>query len=391
MALLDLFKKRNKPANVRSVQFLNGDDFTEVIGRGFSTLADNPEVITACFKISQLISSMTIYLMSNTKQGDVRVTNELSRKIDISPNKNMTRSTFMTAIIMNMLLYGNGNAVVYPHTKNGRLEDLEPIEAKRVSFSEVIGRDEYRINIDGKSYDPKNVLHFVFNPDEQHLWKGKGFRIPLKPIVDNLAQAQATTNAFMASKWKPSIIIKVDALTEEFASPEGRQKLLDSYIKTNRAGEPWLIPADQFSVEQVRPLSLADLAINDSVTIDKRTVAAILGVPAFLLGVGEYNNHEWNSFISNTVRPIAQSVEQELTRKLIISPKMYLMFNVNKLYSYDLTSTANIYSSLYNRGIVTGNEVREKMGLQPLDGLDDLIVLENYIPIEKIGDQEKLN
>lgn len=391
MALLDLFKRRNEPSKVRSVQFMGCDDFRDVIGRGYSTLSDNPEVVTACFKIAQLISSMTIYLMSNTKQGDVRVINELSRKIDIQPNKNMTRSTFMTSVIMNMLLYGNGNAVVFPHFKNGRLDDLEPIEAKRVAFSEIVGRNEYRINIDNKGYDPKDVLHFVYNPDEEHLWKGKGIRVALKPIVDNLAQAQETTKAFMASKWKPSIIIKVDALTEEFASPEGRQKLLDSYIKTNRAGEPWLIPADQFSVEQVRPLSLADLAINDSVTIDKKTVASVLGVPAFLLGVGEYNTQEWNGFINNTVRPIAQSVEQELTRKLIISPKMYLMFNVNKLYSYDLTSTANIYSALYNRGIVTGNEVREKMGLQPIDGLDELIVLENYIPVEKIGDQEKIN
>lgn len=391
MGFFDFLKKnRNTKQLQRGVNILGYESFKEFIGNGYCTLDSNPEVIGACYKIAQLISSMTIYLMANTAKGDVRIINELSRKIDIYPNRTMTRSTWMTAIVMNLLLYGNGNSVVYPHTRNGLITDLEPISADRVSFCEMKGKNDYRVVIDGVSHDHNNVLHFILNPDKEHLWHGTGFHIPLRPLVDNLGQAQATKKSFMASKWKPSIIVKVDALTDEFASQEGRRKLLESYIESGRAGEPWIIPADQFQVEQVRPLSLADLAINETVNIDKRTVAAILGVPPFVLGVGEYKADEWNSFVNNTIRPIAQSIEQELTRKLILSPKMYVMFNVSKLYAYDLTQTSGVYSALYDKGIVTGNEVREKIGMQPIDGLDRLIVLENYIPVDRIGDQNKL-
>ena len=42
---------------------------------------------------------------------------------------------------------------------------------------------------------------------------------------------------------------------KEFSSPEGRRKLLNEYAGSAEAGEPWLIPAEQFSVEQVKPLS----------------------------------------------------------------------------------------------------------------------------------------
>lgn len=390
MGIFDRFKKREKPMERRGVQYLDGRTFRECITSGYTTMDTMPEVVSACFRISQLVASMTIYLMANTDKGDVRINNELSRKIDIEPTKNMTRSTWMTAIMMNLLLYGDGNSVVYPHTRGGMLGDLEPIAPERVGFLHAVGTSDYFITIDSVRYDPNDLLHFVMNPRKDFPFIGRGFRQTLRQVVETLAQAQATTKGFMQSKWKPSIIVKVDAMTDEFASPEGRKRLLDDYIGTEEVGAPWLIPAEQFSVEQIRPLSLADLAVNDTVTLDKKTVAAVLGVPPFVLGVGDFKAEEWNSFISNTIRPIAQSIEQELTRKLIISPRMFLTFNMSKLYSYDLQTLANVYGGLYDKGIVTGNEVREKLYMQPKETLNDLIVLENYIPADKIGQQNKL-
>lgn len=347
-----------------------------------------PEIVTACSRIADLIATMTIYLMANTKNGDERITNELSRKVDIEPTSYMTRHTWMTGIVMNMLLYGRGNAIVIPHTENGLLGDLEPVSADRVSFIQN-GRS-YKVTVDGIEKDPADLLHFIFRPDKYQLWRGRGISIELRDVARNLGQASETTNGFMESKWKPSVIIKVDALTDEFASPSGRQKLRESYITTAKAGEPWMIPAEQFSVEQIRPLSLADLAISDVVTLDKKTVASIVGVPAFLLGVGEFKAEEWNNFVNTTVHGIAQSIEQELTKKLLLSPKWYWKFNIRSLYTYNLKEIADVYKELRAIGVVDGNEVRDAIGMEPREGLDELVMLENYIPTNKLGDQLKL-
>lgn len=389
MSIFNFFKRNsNTQSAIGLVVGSMEDDNLEC--RGYTSLANNPEVFTACRKIASLISSMPIMLMENGKSGDIRIFNQLSRTIDIQPNSHMTRRTWMESIVMTMLLYGKGNSVVKVYTERGYLADMEPIPAGRVSFVPPVTGMDYKIQIDGVTYDPDEVLHFVDNPDRNYPWKGCGLTVVLSDVANNLQQASKTKKGFMSSKWKPSIIVKVDAMIEEFSSPEGRQKLLDSYVKSSNAGEPWLIPADQFDVSTIKPLSLADLAISESVEMDKRTVASIIGVPPFVLGVGEYDKEAWNSFINNTVRVVAEEIEQELTRKLILNPKWYLKFNILSLLDWDIKTIADVFGSLSDRGYVTGNEVRDRIGMSPLEGLDELRILENYIPTDMIGAQKKL-
>ena len=387
MAFKNPFSKRNNGGQIGLV-FASTDDTLCI--PGYTSLDQCPEVMTACRRIAELIGSMTIHLMSNTENGDVRIVNELSRVIDINPTPNMTRSTWMQGIIMTLLLYGRGNAIVQPHTSKGYLGSLEPIAANRVTF-EAIDYLRYKVIIDGKERKPENLLHFVYNPDRYYLWKGRGVHVSLRDIADNLRQAEATKKGFLESKWKPSVIIKVDAMNDSFASPAGRDKILDEYIKMDGEGKPWIIPSEQIDIETVKPLTLADLAISDTVEIDKRTVAAILGVPPFLVGVGEYNATAWNSFIQNTIKPLALSIAQEMTKKLILSPKWYIRFNDMSLMDWDIQKLSTVFCALSDRGLVTGNEVRDRIGMNPADGLDEFRILENYIPYDMSGMQNKLN
>ena len=362
----------------------------DICAPGYTRLSDCPEIQAGCLRIAELVGSMTIKIMENTKDGDVRIENELSRMIDITPCGTMTRLQWMTANVMNTLLYGDGNGIVLPRTYGGILKSLEPISAARVSFMPKAGSyREYSVLIDGVPHSPEDVIHFAYNPDPLYPWKGRGLTVTLRDIAQNLRQAQRTENAFMSSEWKPSIIVKVDGLTPEFADPDGRNRLLESYIKPPYPGAPWMIPAEAFSVEQVKPLSLNDLAIKDTVELDKRTVAAVLGVPPYLLGVGAYNRDEWNMFVQTRVRGIAMMIQQELTRALIISPKWYIVLNYWSLLDYDLKAMSDILLAGADRGYINGDEWRDRLHMAPA-GLRDYVRLENYIPTDMAGAQKKL-
>lgn len=381
---------RAEPAQKRSIALVTQNKWETLECLGYTSLAQNPEICTAVDTIAGLIASMTIHLMENTDDGDVRVKNELSRKVDINPNNNMTRSNFIHWIVKTLMLEGSGNAVVWPEYKRGILRDLKPVPPAFTAFVPV-GLWDYRVVIAGTEYAPDRILHFVLNPGNYYPWKGDGYHVALADVANNLKQASATEKGFMSSKWKPSIIVKVDSLTDEFSNKEGRAKLLADYIESNEAGEPWLIPADQFSVEQVRPLTLSDLALADFVQLDKRTVAAILGVPPFVLGIGDFQRDAWNNFINSTIMPIAKSIEQEMTKKLLYDPAWFFRFNPWSLYNYSITEMVSAGAEMVDRMALRRNEWRSWVNMPPDPDMNDLLALENYVPADKLGDQNKLN
>lgn len=386
-------KARAEPQSYTAL-WLSGNDNLDgslICPPGYTPLSKNEEVLRCVYKIADLVSNMTIMLMKNGDNGDIRLKNELSKKIDIYPNKYMTRKNFIFRIAADMCIYGN--SVVMPNYSGDLLDDLEIWEGGTPSFrKDSLSGNSYRIAYKGRIFDPDEVLHFVLYPDPDEPFRGQGVAPLLKETIDNLAQANATKKSFLRSKWKPSVVISINSDIQELQDPQQRNKILGSYTKTTEAGEPWLIPAGDLKIDTIKPLTLNDLAINDSITLDKKAVAAALDMPAFMVGAGTFSKDEYNNFISSKIMSMATIIQQELTKKLLYSPDMYFKLNPKSLMQYSLQEQFTFVNGMVNSAMLSRNEGRTEFDYSPVDkpGMNEYQTLENYIPIDLLGDQKKL-
>ena len=383
---------RDAPVNngtagqLRSGIALTSPDAWKILcGDGYKPVVKCPEVQMCIGVYADLIGSMTLRLMRNTENGDIRVKNELSRLLDIEPNAYQTHTDFFQTIVRGLM--ENGNMAVYPKYREGYLDSLKPLEPSRTAF--VPDGDGYTVQYNGRIFRPDEVLHFRLNPDPEQPWNGRGYTASLKDVVKSLRQANATKQALQESP-APSIIVKVDGLTEEFRSAEGRKKLGEQFMDASDNGRPWFIPAEAFDVQQVKPLTLNDLAIKTSMELDKRSIAAIFGIPPFLVGVGDFKLDEYQLFVTTRLMAVARGIDQTMTRGLLYSPDLYLSFNPRSLYNYSLTELVNVGKEMVDRMAMRRNEWRDWLGLPPDPDMDDLLALENYIPADRLGDQKKL-
>lgn len=377
---------RQRNATAGGVALTSMDVWRILCADDYKPVIQCPEVQMCIGVYADLIASMTIRLMRNTDKGDVREKNELSRRLDIAPARYLTRFDLMQAIVR--ALMAEGNQVTVPVYRDGLLDQLKPLPPSQVTLSPV-GLDDYEIYCRGVRYAPDEVLHFRLNPDPDRPWHGRGYAASLRDVVKSLRQANATRQALQESP-TPSIIVKVDGLTEEFKSVEGRKKLGAQYLDANENGRPWFIPAEAFDVEQVKPLTLADLAIKDNLELDKRSVAAIFGVPPFLVGIGEYKQDEYQHFLTTRVMAVAREIEQVLTAGLLWSEDLYWQLNPRSLYNYALSDLINVGKEMVDRAAMRRNEWRDWLGMPPDPEMDEIYLLENYLPVNRLGDQKKL-
>lgn len=389
-------RKKKEPTEKRAVltnpvaYWLAGGDAADILCPvGYTPLSKNEEVRKNIHKIADMVSSMTIMLMENGENGDKRIKNELSRKLDIYPNKDMVRKNFIYKIVTDLLI--TGNSVVYPEYSGELLENLTIWNSERVSYSKTLD-GSYTINYGGQKFTPDEVLHFVLVPDDDFPFRGQGYAGMMKSTLQNILQAEATKTGYMKSKWKPSLIISIEADAEELQNPEKRSKILGSYTETTEAGEPWLIPAGEVDVKTVQPLTLNDLAIQDSLQLDKKVAASVFGTPGFMVGIGEFNRDEYNNFIGTTIMNIARIIEQEFSKKLLHRMDWYFKFNAKSLKQYSLAEQMDFVTEMVKDGMLNRNEGRTEFDYSPVDdpGMNEYNVLENYIPVAKVGDQKKL-
>ena len=354
---------------------------------GYRRLLDCPEVQAAIDHYAAVIGNATIYLMENTKDGDKRVRDRLARKVDVEPWIYGTRRDWVSWIVSTMMGEGDGNAFVLPYfLPSGELWNLEPMPG--ATAHETPDRRGYTVSWRDGEYPSDAVIHFRLFPDPKRPWKGRGYQATAKDLIEGLGGLSELEKTLASPDYKPPIILRADTTADIF-DDDAREAFRKKYLENMERGKPWILPEGFLSVEQIRPLSLADLAIKDTAELNKTALASLMGLPPFLLGVGNFNRDQYNAWIRQRVIPICNGITQTLTRALIENDKRYFVMPEKRLYSYTPMEMVTMGLQMSDRGFANGDEVREMAMMDPA-GLTEYRALENYIPYDMAAMQQKL-
>lgn len=355
---------------------------------GYTRLLDCPEISGVINRISSIIASATIYLMKNTDDGDKRVRDALARKVDVDPWRMGTRQSWMGWIVTTLLGEGDGNAFVLPRydLRDGLLLDLEPMPGAVPQMD--ADRRDYSVRWQNRVYDRDRVLHFRLFPDPDNPILGRGYRITAQQLAEAMAQTDALKSELSSPDYRPPMVVYADVDTDLF-DDEKREAFRRRYLEDEERGKPWILPAEVIKVDRFDPLSLTDLAVKDTIELNRSAVAALFGVPPFFLGVGTFSREEYNTFIRSVILPICQGITQTLTRGLLESDDRYFVMAERRLYAYTPMELVTMGLAMADRGYMHGDEVRDWAMLDPA-GLKEYRALENYIPYDMAALQNKL-
>lgn len=305
-----------------------------------------------------------------------------------SPNALMTPFEFYRALLLDLILRGNGYAVV-DRNSSGEVVAMFPISADQVAVLTVEKSEnqieivyEYQLNGQQYQFAPERILHL----------KGMGKGLVglsnlefMRPNLDENIKMQENSALLFGNGSSAKGILTVDHNLDDTA----RKKLAKKYsgIQLYNESGLWILPADM-RYQQVS-LSPADTELLESRRFSVEEICRWFGVPEVLInGSSDKVEEAMDLFYKTTIRPLAINIEQAV-RKSIFTPdqreKYTCEFNLDAMLRASLSSRAEVYAKMVQNGLKTRNECRELENDAPLDGGDGLTVQNNLVPIDQLG------
>ena len=185
-------------------------------------------------------------------------------------------------------------------------------------------------------------------------------------------------------------------------SESQRQQLItdmnNRFTGANNAGRPMLLEGD-FDWKEMG-LSPKDMDFATLKHMSATDIALCFGVPSQLVGVPDsqtYSNvaEARLALYEETIIPHLRKISSDLNEWLVplFDDRLELEFDIDSIpaLSERVRKTYENVTSAVREGIMTRNEAREKIGLEPLNGADDLYISANLFPLGDEGVEKPEN
>lgn len=403
MKFRDLFRKKVVEPEVRSsestLSLLGGS----LMYNGTTSYTNNKALMHSCvFRCVDVLSNSIAQLpvvVNKVDENGYKTpdnTHVVFSLLNKRPNGRQDKNTFLRAIIMNMLLNGNGYARIIRDTK-GNITELQYIPSDMVTvyardvFSEVV----YQVSQLKEPVKASDMLHFKNIIDRDGI-RGISTLAYAKKVLTLGFDELDTADAFFRSGGNKAGVLKTDRPITDEQEQQILSRWQQTFNQTNGIpnGVCLLKPGLDYTPITTSP---ADAELLESRKFSVQEIARFFGVPLSMLLDNSNNSYssveaENLSFLTNTLSPMIEKIETELNNKLWTKPEemqgYQVRFDTNMLLRTDKAALAEYYTKLFNLSVMSPNEIRREFDLPPIEGGDEHFMQVNISTISKIVNQD---
>lgn len=339
-------------------------------------------VYTCVTLIGEAVASLPCKLVRTLPNGrEDAVDQPLYNLLAYAPNEEMTAFTFWSTMVGCSALTGNGYAFISRDpdgTPNG-FWPLHPLKTEPVrlpngvlAFRTTDGQAEGQ---PARIIAAKDMLHFpLFSMDGI---RGKG---PVASARETYALAKATEK--FGSKWfgngaqASSVYIYKGAKPDPKVQTELKESWQASHGGANQNKAAFLF--GEWTVENVG-VSPEDSQFLATRSFQRAEIAAMFHIAPHMVGdTGRMSttNHVMAQlqFVCDTLRPILCRIEAELKRKLVgVKSNLGWVFDLTERLRGDPVMQMQAWAASRQWGLMTANEIRKQMGLNPVGPEGDIL------------------
>ena len=355
--------------------------------------------LSAFFAAINLISNSIalIPVSENQLNDNKRTVVENSNITPLFYNMFLTKFNVFKKIVEDVILKGNGYLYIN-RDEAGHPKALTYLRPSQVSIQyNELTQDLYYLVTSSNKVTKKKILdrdmcHFVMHSNDGV--NGLSIISYATRTIDSANATEQSAKQFFDGGCSINGIIR---LKNPLVSDKQRNEIRQNWVQIH-GGDNCSGVAVLSGVEDFTPITSDP---NKSQMLETRQfniteVARWFNISPILLGDlshTSYNDIEAANieFVQHTLLPWIEMFQNELTRKLIVNRKRYIDLDENVLLKSNKTNQANFCKTLVSGGIMTPNEARQKLGLNPMEGGDDLIIAYSKISDNKINTNNNKN
>ncbi|HMM00506.1 MAG TPA: phage portal protein [Bacilli bacterium] len=391
-----IFKRKKKLGSAESFKFINEINLPLT---SFGTNISKSDVVKVA--IDRIASQCAKLKPRYIKKANDKTVTEKSGKLSFilkhQPNEVMTPYQFIYMVITTLLM--NDNAFIYPmfDGSTGEIKALYPLKPSIVEPIIDSGGSYYlKFSFDREesfTIPYENIIHIKRFYHTNQIFGGSGSKgdqeALLKTIQINENVLQGIDNA-LKSSMQIKGLLKMSAMLSETDKKKQLESFNEILKESIRNKGSSIIPVD-LKGDYV-PLT------TDPKLIDKDTLEFLQSKILDYFGVSvpifhsKYTEDEFNSFYEQTIEPLAIQMSEAFSLGLLTQNEIMrgeeIIFYSERLQYASWNTKVTAIEKLMGLGIMSLNESRGLLGLEPVENGDRRLQSLNYVDATKANEYQ---